>query len=498
MPTKSAGVAGGRNPLDLLGAMLAGEVDPAFSKRITGDEVEFHDGTKIILPRDMTFGKAYKILKRLEEEAEMPTEFTKSFRFRADDGAHAAFQCIKEKWGMLLGKPVQTFFGTIWPESRTINIGVNKTLQVPWGNIEIPSLAGLMMNLGETVDRDYGRIFNISATGPRKYKEEVEEFFVLVQQYLEDHSIYRGQALIGADNLEFLDLSKFRADQIVFATDVHAVLEGTVHAPIRYSDAMREDGVPLKRAVLLEGPYGTGKTSEGQIVAQIATENKWTFISARPGRDKVEDVLRTARLYEPAVVFIEDIDGSSSSGEDADVTKLLDSFDGIAAKGGELMMIMTTNHVEKIHKGMLRPGRLDAVVKIAELDAGGIERLIKVVVPKDKLSDEVDYKKVGEAMKDFLPAFVKETINRVQTFAINRSKGSTNYLVTTDDLVSAALSLRPQLDLQDSAGEGTRKTPLDVAFGDAVVAASERTKVFDPARGNLEMPVLEEAPEPLV
>lgn len=438
------------------------------AKVITGDEVEFHDGPKIGLPRNMTYGKAKKVLTRLEEEAETLTHFSQDFRYRPDDGAYAALQVIKARWGMALGKIQQTFFGTIPAEKRTINIGVGQTMQVPWGLLEIPVFDGLELYLAEHRDRDYGVIFRIHGQGPRKYQDEMQAFFDDVEEYLRTNSIYRGRAIVGSDDPEFLDLDHFDASKIVFSDEVTATLNGTLFAPIRYSDAMRREGVSLKRALLLEGPYGTGKTSIGQMTAQVATANGWTFISAKPGRDKVEDVLRTARLYQPAVVFIEDIDTEANNGEADAVTKLLEAFDGITSKGGELQVVMTTNHLDRIHKGMLRPGRLDAVVHIGELDRNGIERLVRVIVGEDKLDPSTDFDKVGEAMNGFLPAFVKETITRAVTFAIDRLDGDRNYTISTDDLCGAAHSLRPQLDALNEAGEGVRRPSLDSAIQSSV------------------------------
>jgi hypothetical protein len=477
-------------PIDamaLLGKAL-GNIPGLNDKVIAGDEVAFHDGPKIILPHNMTYKRAYEVLKRLEKEAETPTSFSRVFRFRADDGAWATMQVIKEKWGMLLGKPQQTFFGTIPAEQRTIHIGVGQTTQVPWGLIEIPIFPGLELYLAETNDRDYGRIFKLYGQGPKKFKDEIESFFNDVQTYLEKKSIYRGHALIGSDQLEFLDLRSFRKDQIVFSDEVTAMLEGTVWAPLKFTEAMRREGVSLKRASLLYGPYGTGKTSIGQITAGIAVENGWTFISAKPGRDSVEDVLRTARLYQPAVVFVEDIDGQASSGENEDVTKLLEAFDGITSKGGELQIVMTTNHIERIHKGMLRPGRLDAVVEIAGLDRHGVARLIKAVIKPGKLDETTDFDAVGDAMEGFLPAFVRETITRAVTFAINRNEGSAEYVISTEDLVNAAHSLRPQLDKLNDAGEGSRRPGIEVAFADLVRDEVTGLVVRDP-RGELAISV---------
>ena len=446
---------------------------------IQGDEVEFHDSPKIVLPRGMTYDKAFKVLERLRKEAETPTTFTRTFRYRPDDGAHATFHCMKARWGMALGKVMQTFFGDYPAETRTINTAYGETMQVPWGLMEVPVLPDLQIRITETMDDELGLLFAITAKGPRKYKDEMQGLFDDVQEFLQSKSIYRGKALIGADKMEFMNLSIDR-DKIVFSDEVETMLEGSVWAPIRYSDAMRRENLPLKRALLLHGPYGTGKSSAGMLTAAEAVANGWTFLSARPGRDKVEDVLRTARLYEPAVVFVEDIDGESNDADATSVSRLLDAFDGITAKGGELMIVMTTNHLDRIHKGMLRPGRLDAIVEVAGLDRHGVERLIKAVVPAGKLAESVDYDEVYECMEGFLPAFVRETITRAVTFAVSRLKGQSNYVIDTPDLVSAAKSLLPQLDALNGAGEGTPRPSLDTALTQAVQGVISRIETYAP------------------
>lgn len=450
-----------KSPAEVLAEALG--IQGMNGKPITGEELAFHVDPaekRIMIPEGMTYNEAYKVLERLEEDAETITSFDRRFLYRPDDGANAAAMVIKERYGMAFGKAAKD------PAAmRDITVGVGQRRQVPWGRLEIPVFPGLEVRLcDEHLDKDYGKIFEIHAKGPRKYRAEMEKFFAAIELYLNEHSIYRGKAIIGADDPEFLDLASFRKSEIVFSDTVMHVLGGTVWAPIQYTQQMRDNRIGLKRACLLYGPYGTGKTSAGLITAGIAVENGWTFLSARPGRDKVEDVLRTARLYQPAVVFIEDLDGAASTGENEDVTRLLDAFDGITAKGGELMIVMTTNHIERIHKGMLRPGRLDAVVEIAALDEHGIERLIKAVVTEGKLDPEVDYKLVGKAMEGFYPAFVKASIDRAVTFSIARLDGADNYVIGTDDLVGAAQSLIPQLDVLNLAGEGTKRPALETSM----------------------------------
>jgi transitional endoplasmic reticulum ATPase len=447
---------------------------------ITGEEVEFHEGKKISLPMGMTYERAFSILTRLKDEANTPTQFDRTFLYRPDDGAHATYHCMRARWGMALGKITETFFGTRPAESRTIATGFGTTMQVPWGRVEVPHLEGLEFFILEDEHKDYGKVFKLYARGPKKHKAEVEALFDDVQEFLQTKSIYRGKALIGADSLEFLNLD-IDMSTIVFSDKVMEELGGMVWSSLRYSQAMRDNGLSLKRAVLLHGPYGTGKTSTGIITAKEAVAAGWTFLSAKPGRDKVERVLQTARLYEPAVVFVEDIDTQSQSGEADNVTRLLDAFDGITSKGGELMIVLTTNHLDRIHQGMLRPGRLDAIVEIAGLDRGGCERLIKAVVPEGKLSEDVDYDAVYLSMDGFLPAFIRETINRSITFAIARQQGEGAYVIDTPDLIHAAESLHPQLAALNAATEGVKAPTLDKALQGAVLEVMEKIETFDPS-----------------
>lgn len=455
---------------------------------ITGDEVEFHQGRKIMLPQGMTYEFAFKTLQRLQKEAETPTEFSRTFKYRPDDGAVAVLSVFKRRYGMVLGKEIRTFFGTNPPETRDVTIGVGKSVQVPWGMVELPTIPGSVIHLMAVNDREYGPVFRIEATAPRKWKDEFSAMFDEVAEELRLRSIYRGKALVGAKELDFYDHTRFDPTEIVLAADAEHLLEGTLWSVIRHTDVMRDEGIPRKRAILLEGPYGTGKTSVGLITAGVCEANGWTFLSARPGRDKIEDVLRTARLYQPAVVFVEDIDNEGSVGDTEAVTRLLEAFDGVTSKGGEVMMVLTTNHLDRIHKGMLRPGRLDAVVHIGELDQEGIARLIRVVC-KNRLAPDVDMDAVTEAMSGYYPAFVREAVDRARTFAIAQCQ-SRDYRLTTEALVGAAESIRPQLAAMHDATEGTKRPALDTAFRQAVTEAVVG-KVGMLIQGGSQSPVLD-------
>ncbi len=242
-------------------------------------------------------------------------------------------------------------------------------------------------------------------------------------------------------------------------------LNANVWSLLEHTDAMREQGLPLKRSVLLEGPYGTGKTLAAFLTAQRAVANNWTFIFVRPNKDNLNDAMATAQLYQPSVVFFEDIDTTGSP--DTNASELLDVFDGIQAKGTEILAVLTTNHADRIHKGLVRPGRLDAVIHIGALDQAGIERLIYSIVPSRQLPKNLDMDSIYESMEGYMPAFVKEAIDRAIRYNLARNEGKFTQL-SSDDFVQAGNGLRDQLNLMEGAREEFVQPTLDATLRAAV------------------------------
>jgi transitional endoplasmic reticulum ATPase len=234
-------------------------------------------------------------------------------------------------------------------------VSVDETEQIPWGGLGVAHLAGSTLTLGAVNDPEVGQLFMITATGPRRFRHHIEGIFRLIDEELSTNSMYRGKAFDGQEVPQFLDLSGVEASKVVYTAEVLDRLDTDIWALIRYPEQMREMGLPLKRAVLLEGPYGTGKTLAAYLTAQIAQEHGWTFIYGRPGRDDLGDLMATARLYQPAVVFFEDVDTVAGAEGVDDVSRMLDILDGMQSKGTEIICILTTNHIERLHRAWCAP-----------------------------------------------------------------------------------------------------------------------------------------------
>lgn len=453
---------------------------------VTDDAVKF-EGSKIVLPEQYE-GRvldAVQYLTRYHESQEKTYGYNRTFDYRPWDGAHAFQEVMRKMFGTTgIGKdtPASFFSAARPPQMQTINVGLTKTTQIPWGEVDFPPLEAVF-RITSTRDREKGLLFHLAVEAPKKYKRHIEAFYEMVERELKEHSIYKGKAITGAENPTYLDTSRVDPKKVVYSTTVMSQLKNNLWGRVEHADAMRKNGIPLKRAVLLEGPYGTGKSLAGMLTAQAAEKHGWTYLLCRPGVDDLFEVLQTAQLYAPSVVWFEDIDVVASSGEPEKISKLLDLLDGVQGKGVEVIAGFTTNFIDRLQKGVLRPGRIDAIIHIGELDAEGLRKLIGQLI-RPELLGEVDYALVKKAFSDFLPAFVAEAINGALAVSLIRNDGKQQGIkITTDDLVDSAISLRRQLDLMNGALEGANTPTLDSVFKNSMVGLINGTTFAEDTKG---------------
>lgn len=458
--------------------------------------IAYHDGKQIMLPRGMSYKTAAKLTQAQAISMEEVHNFQKTFKYRPWDGAYALQETLKELFGLSgTGKAIHTMFGTKPPEYRNVAVGPNQEIKVPWGHIEFPPMEGTFIS-GVVNDPTYGPLFHISLHAPKKYEPEIEGLWIAVEDTLRRKSIYKGKAIVGVgkvtrdgyDDPTFLDPFAIDPAKVAYRQEVFDNLNSSIWGPIRTAKLQRLANNPLGLKTLLYGPYGTGKSLAGGLTARVAVEEGWTFIQTKTGDEDLGKVLKTAELYAPAVVFIEDIDTLINADSD-EMSKLLEMFDGVSSKNKEVMVLMTSNHVDSLSKGMTRVGRIDSAIEIGDLDRAGIERLITNTFAPEMLGDDIDFDAICESMDGFEPAFIMGTFKRTKSNAIIRT-GSLDFQLTTSDFVLAANGLRNQHDthtnaldkpevdkfgesfkrmVKESAGETLAGHMVDLSEGDILV-----------------------------
>lgn len=436
-------------------------------------------GKQLVLPDGMDIEGGIAFLEMKLEEESVNTDFNRTFKYRPWDVAFCTWNALRRTFGSVghNSSTVQTFFGPkkMPPQLIDIPISATEAISVPWGNFTIPYLPGVEFELGGTNSRADGLVGYINAHGPKKWRHAIHGVFELVERELAERSLYRGKQFDGQDYPNFLDLSKHQPHKMVYSAETMQQLQASLWGSITYREQLAYQGIPFKRAVLLEGVFGTGKSMAINHTGRVCQDEGITFILVRPGRDDLRAALMTARIYQPAVVAFEDVDTVASADEDAKhISEILDVFDGIEAKNTDIMLVLTTNHVGKLHRGMLRPGRLDAIINIGPPDAGAIRKLLEVNVPN--LAHQIDWDAVAGSMEGYTPAFVVEAGQRAVRYIV-ASGGDRRTPVGTEQLVGAGKGLRPQYELMQDARDTDERPRLDTSLVEVIRPMVE--KVFD-------------------
>lgn len=147
-----------------------------------------------------------------------------------------------------------------------------------------------------------------------------------------------------------------------------------------------ERSIPYKRGYLLHGPPGTGKSSFSLSIAGELDMD--IYVVSIPGAN--DQMLKSlfAGLPDRCVVLLEDIDAAGaacsrdSNSEDSDsdtdarprssgvtLSGLLNVLDGVASQE-DRVLVMTTNHPNKLDQALTRPGRIDRKIEFQLADRG--------------------------------------------------------------------------------------------------------------------------------
>jgi len=254
----------------------------------------------------------------------------------------------------------------------------------------------------------------------------------------------------------------------IFTKKINDMIDTAILAPIRKADACRRMRIPLKRGILREGPYGCAMSLTARQVAREANANGWTFINVATAQ-ALKPALRFAKMYQPCVLFTEDIDRIAEDRNEG-ANDLINMIDGVVGKNDEIITVLTTNFPEKIEKAMLRPGRLDAVISITPPDAEAVQRLITFYAG-EQLDAKSDISKASAMLEGKIPAVIREVVDRSRLSMLNHDRDK----ITGTDLEVAAATMNDHLALIDRANEGKRKVPeLEDALSSALRPAIEK------------------------
>jgi transitional endoplasmic reticulum ATPase len=442
------------------------------------------DRLKISLPEKMTLQQAIEILQKMQQDEERVVaprhEVSDAYPL---DALHALHLSLSKIYGWVNAVPTPGFFGSNPPAMIQIHTAVNELKQLTWGRMQLPGWEGGFLDV--MIHPGPPPRLILGGQCKQKFTPQFKKITDSITQFLRSASIYKGKAIRVGWEWEregrdydpqehcpkFMDLFKVNPDQLVFSRNTQTQIELGLFAPIERTEMMRKYGESLKRGVLLEGTYGMGKTLTAAVTAKLATEHGWTFLYL----DSVHDLARGLHLaaqYTPCVVFVEDIEKAMTRERTETVNQILNLMDGMNTKGLELLTVFTTNNQEEITRAFLRPGRLDFVVHIEPPDAYAAVKLCKMY-GGNLLMDDINWDEVGELLAKITPspAAIHEVVKRAKISAIYRSDPDqfVEKLIATEDLISSAKSLEPQLKMiEEERKKGVTKYALEITPRDFV------------------------------
>jgi chaperone BCS1 len=145
---------------------------------------------------------------------------------------------------------------------------------------------------------------------------------------------------------------------------------------------------PYRRGYLLQGPPGTGKTSIAFAMASLIKQPIYMINLNTAGGDN--GLLAAFNFAEPgSVIVIEDADTANIThnrnepevklslkpDEEVSLGGLLNVIDGLASRENRVL-ILTSNHPDKLDPALLRPGRIDLTETIGLLAAPEAQAMI--------------------------------------------------------------------------------------------------------------------------
>jgi cell division protease FtsH len=186
-------------------------------------------------------------------------------------------------------------------------------------------------------------------------------------------------------------------------------------------------GAKIPKGVLLYGPPGTGKTLLARAVAGEAgvpfysiSGSDFVEMFVGVGASRVRDLFEQAKANAPAIVFVDEIDavgrhrgagfGGGHDEREQTLNQLLVELDGFDVKGG-VIVIAATNRPDILDPALLRPGRFDRQIVVAQPDLAGRRGILRVHARGKPFAPDVDLDIIARRTAGFTGADLANVIN---------------------------------------------------------------------------------------
>ena len=208
-------------------------------------------------------------------------------------------------------------------------------------------------------------------------------------------------------------------------------------------------GAKIPRGVLLVGPPGTGKTLLARAVAGEAnvpfysiSGSEFVEMFVGVGAGRVRDMFKKAKQNAPCIIFIDEIDavgrqrgtgvGGGHDEREQTLNQLLVEMDGFSGNEG-IIILAATNRADVLDPALLRPGRFDRQIMVANPDKKARAAILRVHARNKKFTSDVNFDNIAQRTPGFSGAELANVLNEAALLAVRQN----HKLITLEDVDEA-------------------------------------------------------------
>lgn len=214
-------------------------------------------------------------------------------------------------------------------------------------------------------------------------------------------------------------------------------IKEVIELPLKKPKLFEKVGIQPPKGILLYGEPGTGKTL---LAKAVATSTNSTFIEVvgselvqkfiGEGAKLVKEIFQLAKEKAPSIIYVDELDALAAKRLDLGTSgerevqrtfmQLLAEIDGFKHLG-RVKVIGCTNRRDILDPAILRPGRLDRLIKVPMPDKKGRKEIFKIHT-KNMTLEKINTDKLINEMEDFSGAEIKAVCTEAGYYAIRQNR----------------------------------------------------------------------------